>query len=271
MWILFLSANLWASDAVTSAIEQAQSLALKKNRQQAAQVLNDAIAATVPPLKGRSRLIEAEANIAKVFFTDKGQRLYESGQSAIFENPDMALSHFREALPLEDNNVLVLDGVARAQMMKQDCAGAAATLQPLRKLFPFAAEPALLELRALVCQKNFESFRDKLKTLPPLEKSQEAYVQYLVAQDLLQQKMWRKASEVLNKLTEEEPQFPEPYYLLTRAGVELNRDIDQPAQKYVSLCKAAGVRERKRFELEPRLCANAKEMEDELAKKATDI
>ena len=33
----------------------------------------------------------------------------------------------------------------------------------------------------------------------------------------------------------------------------------------------AGVRERKRFELEPRLCANAKEMEDELAKKATDI
>ena len=88
---------------------------------------------------------------------------------------------------------------------------------------PYASEAALLELRGLVCQKNFDEFHDKVKVLPPLEKNQDSFVQYLTAQDLIQQKLWRKAVEVLIKVSEEDPQFPETYYFLTKAGEELGR------------------------------------------------
>lgn len=269
MWkVVFLIATVWAADPIATAIERAQALALKKDRAAAAEVLNQAIEATTPPLKGRARLIESQASIAKMFFTDKGQKLFESGQSAMYENPDIALNQYREAAKLEGDNLLLIDNIARILLAKQDCGGAVQSLEKARTLYPYAAEPAVLELRALVCQKNFEAFREKMKSAPTLEKGQDAFVQYLVAQDLLQQKMWRKASEVLNKVSEDEPQFPETYYWLTRAGQEIGRDTENWAQKYVSLCKGITVRERKRFSLEPRLCTNLKEVEDELAKKA---
>jgi hypothetical protein len=268
--ILTLIANLWAVDPVTSAIDQAQSLALKKNRQEALKVLNQAISAAASPLRGRSKLIETQAAIGKVFFTDKGQRLFESGQSTMYENPDAALNQYKEALALEDNNILILDNIARVQLTKQDCTAALLTLSGARTFYPFAPEPAVLELRALLCQKNYEAFREKVKLLPVLEKGQESFVQFLSAQDFLQQKMWRKASDVLNRVSEEEPKFPETYYYLTKAGVELGRDTEGWALKYVSLCKGITLRERKKWSLEPMICSNAKEVEDGLAKK-TDL
>ena len=271
MWsALLFSIAAYASDPVSVAIEKAQSLAVKKDRAGATKVLNQAIEATTPPLKGRSRLIETQMNIAKIFFTDKGQKLFEAGQSAMYENPDIALNHYRDATVLEGENILLIGNIARIQLAKQDCAGAAQTVKKARQLYPHASEPAVLELRALVCQKDFEAFREKIKSTPPLDKGQDAYVQYLVAQDLLQQKMWRKASDILTRVSEEEPHFPETYYLLLRAGQEIGRETEPWAQRYVSLCKGLTARERKKFSLEPRLCVNMKEVEDELAKK-TDL
>lgn len=271
MWkAFFIIATVFASDPIHTAIEKAQALAVKKDRAGAAKVLNQAIENTTPPLRGRSRLIEAQIGIAKLFFTDKGQKLFEAAQSSMYDNPDIALNQYREAMNLEGENLLVVDNIARIQLAKLDCAGAGQTLQAARKLYPYAPEPAVLELRALVCQKNFETFREKVKSTPPLDKGQDAYVQFLVAQDLMQQKMWRKASDVLTKVSEEEPLFPETYYLLMRAGQEIGRDTEPWAQRYISLCKGITSRERKKFSLEPRLCVNIKEVEDDLAKK-TDL
>lgn len=268
MWkvLLFLS-SVWATDPVTTAIEKAQSLALKKDRTGAAKVLSQAIDEAAPPLRGRSRLIEAQVGIGKMFFTDKGQKLFESGQSSMYETPEIAMNHYRDSLALEGDNLLLIDNITRIQLAKQDCAAAAQTIQKARALYPYAPEPAVLELRTLICQKNFESFREKMKSIPTLERGQEAFVRYLVAQDLLQQKMWRKASDVLTKVSEDEPLFPETYYWLSRAGQETGADIEPSAQKYISLCKGLTVRERKKYSLEPRLCVNLKEVEDELAKK----
>lgn len=268
--VFSLIANIWAADPISTAIEQAQSLAVKKNRREATAVLNKAIIAAAPPLRGRSKLIEAELSIAKVFFTDKGQRLYESGQSTMYDTPDTALNQYKEALTFEDNNILILDNIARVQLAKQDCNGAQATLQKVFALYPFASEPAILNLRALICLRNFEVFREKLKTLPALEKGQEFYVQVLVAQDLLQQKMWRKASDILQKVSEEDPKYPETYYFLTKAGLELGHDVEGWAAKYISLCKGVTLRERKHYSLEPQLCSATKEIDDVMSKK-TDL
>ena len=262
-----LIANLWASDPVSTAIEQAQAAAVRKNRLEAVTILNKAIAAAAPPLRGRVKLIETENAIAKIFFTDKGQRLFEAGQSSMYDSPDTAMNQYREALNLEDNNILVLINIARLQMIKQDCAGAQVTLAKARSLYAYAPDAALLELRTVICQKNFEVFREKLKSLPALEKGQEMYLQYFNAQDLLQQKMWRRASEILQKVSDEDPKFPEPYIYLAKAGEELGRDVEAFQTKYVSLCKNVSLRDRKRYAMEPLLCAQAKEVENALSQK----
>src|SRR5688572_1676505 len=109
MMYLFLALILRvvAVDPVTSAIEQAQALAVKKNRVEATATLQRAILATPSVTKSRGKLSETLTRLAKVFFTDKGQKALESGQATMWETPDIALTHFRSALALEDGNVLV--------------------------------------------------------------------------------------------------------------------------------------------------------------------
>lgn len=273
MWILLVFAlNARALDTTASAIEQAQNLALKKNRKDACATLVHALAQTPPPGKAaRAKLSEALANISKVFFTDKGQRAYEAGQSQMFENPDMAMTQFHDALAVEDDNLAILNSVTKIQLAKGDCDAAATTIAQARALNPFAGEPAVLELRALLCQNSFEQLREKARALPPLEKWEEQYAQYLLAQDALQNGSSKKALDTLIKISEEQPQFPETYVYLAKAGSELNRENEAYLQKYISLCKAVTPKERKRFSLEPRLCARMKEAQDELAKKSTDL
>jgi hypothetical protein len=269
--VLALSIHAHALDSISSAIETAQSLALKKNRKEACAVLNRAFAATPAQMRGRSKLIENLQQISKVFFTDKGQKLFESGQVLVFESPDMALTQLREAQSLEDENILVLSNLARAQIVKQDCDSALVSLTMARSLNPHANEPALLELRALLCAKRFELFRDKLKsaTTPggtgATEKWDLAFGQFLAAQEQLRQNSSHKAFDSLSKVTEEFPQFPEAYYFLAKAGQALEKDSSPWLQKYSSLCKGLTLRDRKKYSYEPQLCAKMKEVDDELA------
>jgi len=265
MWpLLFLIQTAVALDPVQTAIEHAQGLALKKNRQEATASLREAI---VQQPKAKAKLIEALQQISKVFFTDKGQKAFEAGQSLMFDNPDMALQQLKEALAQEDGNLAVLATIAKVQLAKQDCGGAEATLEKARRMNPFASEPAVLEMRTLVCQKNFEALRERTRLLPTLDKWEEQFVQYLNAQAGPP----RKAYDVLLRVTEERADFPEAYLQLARAEQALAREDEPALTKYISLCKAVTTKERRRFSLEPRLCQSLKEAEDELAKKSADL
>lgn len=265
MWFILFSFQLWASDP----IEQAQSLALKKNRDEACAVLRHHLEESPAGSKSRGKTADALNHIAKMFFTDKGQKTFEAAQAAMWDSPDVSLTQFKEALALEDQNIQIMNNIARIQILKQDCDGAAQSLAVARKLNPWAGDSAVLELRALSCKQNFEVLKEKAKTLPPLDKWEESFVQYLLAGEAVQQKFYKKAFDVLFKLTEENPQFPEPYLLLSQVAGELGKDPEPFLLKYVSLCKATTAREKKKFSLEPRLCAGQKDAEDELAKKKT--
>jgi tetratricopeptide (TPR) repeat protein len=269
LFTVLISLPALAADGVNQAIEQAQSLALKKNRQEACAILQKTLATTPAPLKSRGKLVESINHLSKVFFTDKGQKAFESGQASLWETPDLALAQFRAALENEDNNIQILSYMARIQIMQNDCDGALMNLLKARNLNPYLAEIAVLELRAHLCQGNSTLMREKVRALPALDKWESAYVQYLMAKDAMDAKTSRKALESLLKVIEEQPGFPEAYYALSRAGIDLERDVEPWLQKYVSLCKAVGVRERRRYSLEPRLCVNLKEAENELAKKST--
>lgn len=260
----------YGMDSVTNAIQQAQKMALKKNRREACALLNRTWKTTPSQNHSRQKIVDSLQRISQVFFTDKGQRLYEAGQVQVFDNPDMALNQLREAQSLEDENILVLSQMARAQIVKKDCDTALVTLEMARTLNPFANEPSLLELRALYCAKRFEIFRDKLKVMQSSDKWDQAFGNYLSAQDSLRNKASHKAYEILMKVTEEFPAFPEAFYYLARASQELEKDAVPYMQKYSILCKGVTLREKKKFSYEPHLCEHMKEVDDELASVARD-
>ncbi len=268
LWPNFGAAEPGANSSAL-VIEQAQKLALKKNRAEASDLLRHALEEESLSSKSRIKLTEALGQISKMFFTDKGQKIFEAAQSIMWDRPEIALTQFKEALDLEDQNIQILNNVSRLQLHKQDCDGALQTIQTARKLNPFASDSAVLELRALACKSSYESMREKARNMPSLDKWEESFVQFLLAGDWLQQKSTKRAYDAYLKLTEEQPQFPESYLMLSRAAVELGKDNEPFLQKYISLCKAVGPREKKKFALEPRLCANLKEAEDELAKQKT--
>lgn len=264
--------QITAERQITEAIDQARALALKKNRRGACAVLRRALEDVPASNKtARAKLTEALNHIARIFLTDKGQRAFEAGQSLMYENPDLAANHLRDALKSEDGNIAVLGGIAKLQLAKMDCDAAAATVTEARGLDPVAPEAAVLELRAHVCRHDFAALREAAKRLPVLDKPSEQVVQFLLAQDDLQQNSAKKAFDRLIRLSEELPQFPETYFYLARAGADLGKDDQEWLEKYISLCKVVTGHERKRYSLEPRLCANLKDAEDEVARKTVDM
>lgn len=262
--ILSILFTVHAYAADTAVVEQAQALAKKKNRSEACTVLEEALAKMPPASKSRAKLLESLNQISKMFFTDKGQKEFEAGQATMWDSPDMALNHLKNALANEDKNLLVLNHIARIQLMKQDCDAAAETMSSARKINSHSSETAILELRALLCQKNFTGLREKAKSIVPSDKWEEAYIQYLLSQDSIQNQNWKKAFETLSKVTEEQPQFPEAHFWLGKAGQELEKDSESEFQRYVTLCKGLTVKEKRRFSLEPRLCVSQKDAEDEI-------
>lgn len=269
--VLWPVSSAGAVDNISSVIDQAQSLALKKNRKEACAILNRAYQSTPAQNRLRGKLLDTLQHVSKVFFTDKGQKLFESGQVMLFENTDMAIAQLREAQTLEDENILVLSNLARAQIIKQDCDSALLSLEMARSLNPHATEPAVLELRALICAKRYEVFREKTKALTSAEKWDQAFNQYLLAQEYYRQNATHKAYEILNKVTEEFPQFPEAFYFLAKAGKALEKDTAASLQKYSALCKGVTLRERKKYSYEPQLCSHMKEVDDELATNRREI
>ena len=254
-----------AIDPITIAIEQAHTFALKKNRKEACAVLNKAYTSTASQVRGRSKILETLQQVSHVFFTDKGQKLFESAQVFAFENPDMALTQLREAQTLEDDNTLVLLNLSKVQIAKQDCDSALGVLELARKMNPQAPAPAVMELRALLCANRHEAFKEKAKALASGEKWDQSFSQYLQAQEQLRLNSAHKAFEMLSKVTEEFPQFPEAHYYLAKAAHLLEKDNSVPLQKYTQLCRSVTIRERKNFSYEPQLCTHMKEVDDELA------
>lgn len=268
-----LRPNAIALDPAAAAIDQAQALVRKKDRLGACAILNRAFADTPSFAKSnRARLAEALSQMSRIFFSDKGQRAFESGQSMMFENPEMALAQFHEALTNEDHNLALLENIAKIHLLRQECDLAGAEVTKGRALNPLAAEVALLELRLSSCPKPTSQLpSEKVRALPTLDKWQDSYVQYLQSEAALEGQAFKKALDLATRVTEAAPQFPAAYLVLGYASAGLGRDPEPALKRYIALCKAIGPRDRRRFSLEPRLCTHQKEVEDELAKKTPEV
>jgi predicted Zn-dependent protease len=256
--IIISVSSVAAVEPWTVAIQEAQKLALAKNRKAATAKLIEAIKIEKPASRARARLLESLKNISEMFFSDKGQRLYETGQSSYFESADTALLRYKEALDVEDSNLTVLTAMARAQLSKKDCASADATLKIAAQINPYSEAVHLLEGKTLLCQNLPKDAIAVLRADP----SDDPVTSVTLASALWQNGSVRESVALLQRTLGKDGAFPEVHYWLWKASEAQAEVAEQHGGKYVALCKNLALKTRQKYLKEPRLCGQTQEVED---------
>jgi hypothetical protein len=248
-------------------IQDAQKSIVAKNRKAAADRLLHAIREEKFPARGKAKLMESLQALSEVFFTDQGQRLYETGQSLAFENPETATARFHDALQIEDNNVMILLAMARLQLARKDCTAADQSLTSAAAINPFDDTSRFLRAKVLLCShKPMEAL-----VLLKQDLGDDPVKNVTMASALIENGAAKDANSLLQKAAGKDALYPEVHYWIWKTTID--EDVaEEQGQKYVALCKNLNLRTRRKYMNEPRLCAQTQEVEDALkaAQKNTD-
>lgn len=239
-------------------IQDAQKYAVAKNRKMATGKILNSLKTDKWTGKGRAKLLENLKALSEVFFTDQGQRLFETGQSLAFENQDTAMARFREALGREDGNIMILNAIARLQLGKKDCTGAEQTLHLASDFNPFDPTLKFLQAKTFLCEHKPQDALALLKA--------EAALDDVVSNTTLASAMFEagaaaEATGLLHKAAAKDGSYPEVHYWIWKVAEDKD---DSQGEKYVALCKNLNLRTRRKYMNEPRLCGQTQEVEDAL-------
>lgn len=267
IFIICFGVPTLAADTISSQKETykdiisiAQNLSLQKDRLQATQTLIRALKKE-KSLVARKELISALSDLCEIFYSDKTQQLYESGESLRFESPQTALDRYNEALKLEPGNVSVLRGIGRAQLALGACDKVLESAQLALEANPFSEDLQLLKAQALSCLVRTKDSRGVVEKLDLKKSPLKFYFDVVKVQNLIFEDKFSLAEEELKKLIETEPKFPESYYWMAQIKAKQKMDALEWNQKYVRLCQTIAPMEKRKFGAEPRLCVERKNVE----------
>lgn len=238
-------------------IQEAQKAAVTKNRKVATNKLLNAIKAEHTP-KNKAKLMETLKSLADVFFTDQGQRLFETAQSMAYDNADTALARFNEALAMEDSNVVILLAMARVQLSKKDCTAAETTLQTAAEINPYDKTLRFLRAKTLLCQHKAADALALLK-MDPVD---EPVSTVTLAAALYETGSEHEAMGLLQRTASKDASYPEAHYWIWKISDDKTDAAEDQGQKYIALCKNLNLRTRRKYINEPCLCGQTQEVED---------
>lgn len=249
-------------------IQEAQKFVVAKSRRAAAIRLLKALREEKWSARGRAKIMEALKSLSEVFFTDQGQRLYETGQSLAYENPDTAMARFHDALAIEDSNVTVLLAMARVHLSRKDCANADSSLKSAAEINPFDETLHFLQAKTLLCSHKPEEALAMLKS----DGGEDPVKGVTIAEAMIESGASKDALALLQKIASKDALFPEAHYWIWRTADAKTDLSEEQGSKYVALCKNLNLRTRRKYINEPCLCAQTQEVEDALkaAQKNTD-
>jgi|GEM_PF-2581706 len=257
LWLAPCFYSLVVHADMTSVIQEAQKAAVAKNRKVATNKLLNAIKSEHTP-KNKAKLMETLKSLADVFFTDQGQRLFETAQSMAYESSDTALARFNEALAMEDSNVVILLAMARVQLSKKDCASAETTLQTAGEINPYDKTLRFLRAKSLLCQHKATDALALLK-MDPVD---EPVANVTMASALYETGNEHEAMGLLQKTASRDASYPESHYWLWKVAEDKTDAAEDQGQKYIALCKNLNLRTRRKYINEPCLCGQTQEVED---------
>ena len=217
--------------------------------------------------KKREALLRALDQISWIFFIDKAQAQYESGESFHYAGKwREAQSYYQQAAKLEPENTRISAALVRSLTAQQKCSAASSIVKQGLSLHPFDKHLRLLGLRAELCEgmggKEQKQWNSEATALEPFSPKVVAWYRLILAD---QQKNQAKVLLLAEKWLEEDKKYPEPFYLLWKHSPSSEKR-QRWALEYLSRCKKSDQMFRRRYKDEPLLCVHKQELERALAK-----
>lgn len=252
------------TESYKSTIQKAQELTLAQNRQKMTQLLVDALEKEPRESKAFKELKRTLLSLSEMFYTEKAQRVFESGRSLAETDIASAIEKFSEALSLEPGNIKVVKEMTRGFLTKGECKKALEQTKEALLLNPFNTEIFLLRLQSKACLGSIEDFEAELAN-PFVEKENIGlYLDIVEAQYHMSNEKYQSAMEALERAKQKDAKFPEIYYWLSLVKQKLKVKPNLEVEKYVSLCKDAPAKVRSIYTYEPRTCRELKNMERQM-------
>ena len=259
--LFFCLAYAGTVGAEQPAIIKAQKLFLENNRSQATLTLREAMQKEKPGTPTYRELAEMLKDLSSRFLTDRGQKLFELGETLSLQNPKGAADRYLEALSVEDKNTQILFALSLALLAQQKCGEAEKTLTDATFENPGFWEAQLLLAPTLLCLEKGGDFSAQLVRMEKVETMPKWWIKYFRARYLLSEEQPLAARALLESIRTEEKSFPESYFQLWT----IEKDSQPPpmlmAQKYVGLCKNLSPKTRAQFKFEPNLCREAEKVD----------
>lgn len=193
--------------------------------------------------------------VANQFFKQKTQELSELALSFWLRDRKSAELNVNDALKIEPDNLSILIQKWLLLIEKKECKQVNEEIKPWVK-FDTLDVVKLIKARAeALCQSNNEVLSTPGKGLKI----------FWIAMELqheIEKERWDKAQALLEQAIKTNPTMPEIYYFKTKINQALKLSIDEPARKYLALCRNITHRQTREFLLQPFLCQRTKDIEN---------
>jgi hypothetical protein len=248
-------------------INKAQNLTLQQDRLQASQVLIRGIQRENRSSVAYKELVRTLSELTSVFYLEKTQGLFATGDSLLETKPREALDYFLEALKSEEKNALILKSIARLHLRVDECEKADLRVKGAEEIDPFSPEIKLLRLQVLACQKNPEQMGIRL--IPADLEGVEKFAYGLQMLDFVNRKELKRAKSLLATWETRSIDYPEVHYWKWQLSKQAGTVDRVAAAKYIQMCLNLTPRKRKTFGLDVDLCKRRGAAEAFLREKET--
>jgi tetratricopeptide (TPR) repeat protein len=258
---------LWArAETYQDLIEKAFQLSIQKDRLQAISVLVGAARKEYPRGNLPKDLAQALYEVSTVFYTDKGQQLFELGLSLKQMDPAMAQTKLNEALRTEPEHLLVLIELARLQIVLNDCDSALKQIQKIRDKNPYFEDSRLAFAQAALCAGKLGDFFSERKQQDEKRRSKDIFWLILDVEHAFKTGAFDRGLEIGQQLQKLDAQFSELYYWNWKLFKEkkLASQSLEAGQKYLAVCKSVTPKALRTYGAEPRVCRRVTEVESEV-------
>ncbi|MCB0347395.1 MAG: hypothetical protein KDD37_01095 [Bdellovibrionales bacterium] len=215
-------------------IKKAQTLALQRDREKALQILRFSVEKENQNKAAAKKLVSSMNKIGEMLFTEKGQQLLETAESLVANDTKQAIDVYKEALKIEEGNVLIEARIARAHMLLDECDSAASQLESLLSNHPWHEAGLFLQAQASVCKKSI--FIPNSMQIAAVGGGLESF--YIIAASLYVNKEYAKLVKEMDIAIKKFPEFSEFYWFRSEASAGLSQDNSKDIEKYNELCNS---------------------------------
>lgn len=261
--------SVWAqtkngkSETYKDIIEKAYNLSLQRDRQQALNILSNAVQKETRP-QAIAELKKTASEVANVFFSDKAQQQFEIGVSLRKTDLNQSLDKLTEASRIENDNFSIANEMARLMIAKGECKNAQDIVQRQLGLVRFDEELKLSLAQAQVCQKRWVDYQKTAESVGIKKSPQYKFWLPLEINKHLAGKSFSKAQEALATLKKLDEKYPEVSYWTWKIDQEQKKVNVTAGQKYVMACKNISANQYRQYMIDPMLCRHLSEVESEL-------